>query len=181
MWQFAEGVQEYCRLGGESSPEFRQVRSALRGCAGWSERTPLLETFTTVDRPPLGRPERHGCFFSALRTNRFGFDALGASRSGSVPLRAIGLARLAPLGLVLETPVGEKHLLARGENELSTTLSTLQHFVVVFHTLLPGPCFTEVRQRHNPCQTKAHIHETPWIAPVGWHSIVRIDPIGMVD
>lgn len=47
--------------------------------------------------------------------------------------RALGLAALASLGLVLETFVGEKHLLAGSKNKLSTAFRTLQDPVVVFH------------------------------------------------
>jgi hypothetical protein len=53
-------------------------------------------------------------------------------------LRTFGFAVLTPLGFVLETLIGEKHLLAGGENKLLTAISTLQDLIMVFHTLLRG-------------------------------------------
>src|SRR6266568_567340 len=45
------------------------------------------------------------------------------------------------LGFVFEAFVGKKHLFAGGKYELSTTLRTLQHLVVVFHEPLSlVPC-----------------------------------------
>jgi hypothetical protein len=67
--------------------------------------------------------------------------AAGTSRGAR---RAIGFARLAPLGLVLKAFVGEKHLLAGGEDELSRTFSALQNPVMVFHTLLQSRAGTGV-------------------------------------
>src|SRR5271169_294080 len=102
----------------------------------WPNRSPLLETFAAIDGAPLCRLERNRRFFSALRANCLGLDSLYAAGTRSSARRAVGLARLAPLGLVLETLVGEKHLLAGGENELSRTFGALQNPIVVFHTLL---------------------------------------------
>ena len=53
-------------------------------------------------------------------------------------LRPLGFAVLAPLGLVLEALVGEKHLFAGRENKLLTAFRTLQYLIVIFHTLLRG-------------------------------------------
>ncbi|MGB6546124.1 MAG: hypothetical protein WBE97_10935 [Candidatus Acidiferrales bacterium] len=53
-------------------------------------------------------------------------------------MSALGLAVLAPLGLVFETLVGEKHLFAGGENKLGTALAALQDLIVIFHALPPG-------------------------------------------
>jgi hypothetical protein len=53
-------------------------------------------------------------------------------------LRALGFAFLAPLGLVFEALVGEKHLFAGGEDELLTAFRALQDLIVIFHTLLRG-------------------------------------------
>jgi hypothetical protein len=55
--------------------------------------------------------------------------------------RALGtfaFAVLTPLGFILETLIGEKHLFAGGENKLLTAIGTLQNLIVVFHTLLRG-------------------------------------------
>jgi hypothetical protein len=53
-------------------------------------------------------------------------------------LRALGFAILAPFGLVLEALIGEKHLLAGGENKFLIAIRTLQDLIMVFHTLLRG-------------------------------------------
>jgi hypothetical protein len=113
------------------------VRLSLRStlCAN---RSPLLETFAAIYRTSLRGLERNGCFFSALRAYRLRFDALrGAVRTRvGASLRARSLAAFAPLGLVLETLVGEKHLFAGGEDKLSPAFRTLQDLIVVFHVLL---------------------------------------------
>ena len=108
----------------------------LRCCAGGGDGSPLLKTFAAIHRAPLCGLERNRGFLTALRADRLGFDALNASRTRAVALSAAGFARFAPLGLVLKALVGEKHLLAAGENELRTTLGTLQDLVMVFHALL---------------------------------------------
>ena len=99
----------------------------------------MLEAFTAIDRPPLRGLKRNGRLFPALRAHRFRFDALDASRTCFIPLCAICLAGLATLGLVLESLVREKHLLAGGENEFRSAIGALQDLVMVFHTLLRGP------------------------------------------
>jgi hypothetical protein len=76
-----------------------------------------------------------------LQANGFCFDALYARRTRSVAaLRAICFAVFAPLGLVLETLVGEKHLLAGCENKLGVAFRALQDLIVVFHCAAP-PCW----------------------------------------
>ena len=102
----------------------------------WPDRSPLLETFAAIDGASLCRLERNRRFFAALRANCLGFDSLYTAGTSTCARRAVGFARLAPLGLVLETLVGEKHLFAGGENELSRTFGALQNPIVVFHTLL---------------------------------------------
>jgi hypothetical protein len=99
----------------------------------------LLEAFAAVNRSPLCRLERYRCFLSALRAHSLGFDTLHTvAGTTSVSRGAVCLARFAPLGLVLETLVGEKHLLAGGENELGITFGAFQNPVLKFHTLLLG-------------------------------------------
>jgi hypothetical protein len=73
----------------------------------------------------------------AGRTGRLGFRSL-LTACLTHALSALGLAVLAPLGLVLKTLVGEKHLLAGGENKLGAALTALQDLIVVFHALLPS-------------------------------------------
>jgi hypothetical protein len=53
-------------------------------------------------------------------------------------LRALGFAVLAPLGLVFEALVGEKHLFTGGEDKFLIAFRTLQDLIVIFHTLLRG-------------------------------------------
>ena len=60
--------------------------------------------------------------------------------TSTAALGSFGLACFAALGLVLETLVGKKHLLAGREDKLGTALRTLQHSIVIFHEpLSPGP------------------------------------------
>jgi hypothetical protein len=99
----------------------------------------MLETLAAIYRAPLRRLERNGRLFPALRADRFCFYALNTSRTRFSPLGPICFAGLAPLGLVLESLVREKHLLAGGENELRPTIGALQDLVLVFHALLRGP------------------------------------------
>jgi hypothetical protein len=101
----------------------------------------MLEAFAAVHGTTLGWLERNRRFLSALRANGFGFDALHVRRSGSVAaLRPAGFAGFAPFGLVLEALIGEKHLLAGRENELSSAFCALQDLIMVFHCAAP-PCW----------------------------------------
>jgi hypothetical protein len=102
-----------------------------------------LKTFAAIYRAPLRRLEGHGRFFAALGADRFRFDALDTGGRGFGALGANRLASLATLGLVLETLVRKKHLLAGGENEFSPALGALQNLVMIFHTLLRGRFRTE--------------------------------------
>ena len=58
-----------------------------------------------------------------------------AARTGT--LGASCFARLTSLRFVLETLVGEKHLLAGGKYKLGAALRTLQDPIVIFHEALP--------------------------------------------
>jgi hypothetical protein len=84
----------------------------------------------------LSRLEGDRSLLAALRANGLGFDALVAARTRDRALRAVRFAGLAPLGLVLEALIGEKHLFAGGENKFSTAIGALQDLIVVFHSLL---------------------------------------------
>jgi hypothetical protein len=97
-----------------------------------------LETFAAEHGPSLRRAERNCGFLSALRAGCFGFRPLKIIGTWTRALRALGFAVLAPLGLVLEALVGEKHLFAGGEDKLLTAFRTLQDLIVIFHTLLRG-------------------------------------------
>jgi hypothetical protein len=111
------------------------LRRRTRG----SDGPPLLEALTAIYRTSLRWLKWDRGLFTALRADRFGFDPLNASRTWFGTLRSIGFARLAPLRLVFETLICEKHLFAGGEDELSPTFGALQDLVMVFHTLLRGP------------------------------------------
>jgi hypothetical protein len=104
----------------------------------------VLKTLAAVNWAPLRRFERYRRFLPALRASGLGFDTLD-SVAVSVPISrsAVCLARFAPLGLVLETLVGEKHLLAGGENELGITFGASQNPVLKLHTLLLGSSKTK--------------------------------------
>ena len=80
--------------------------------------------------------------------------------------RAVGFARFAPLGLVLEALVGEKHLLAGGENELSRTFGALQNPIVVFHTLLHDLAGTGVAAEQS--------------SPVEYENVLRIIHVPLI-
>ncbi len=115
----------------------KRNRDSLAGSGG-AHGSPLLEAFAAVHRTPLRRLEGNSGFFSALRANGLGLDALKSSGSRDSALHAIRFTGLAPLGLVLEALVGEEHLLARCEYKLRTAFCALQNLIVVFHSLLRG-------------------------------------------
>ncbi len=139
-------------ISSRSWDRYLRRRDALR-----PGRSPLLKTFTAIYRASLCWLERNRRFFSALRAYRLGFDTLYAAGTSRCARRAVGFARLAPLGLVLEALVGEKHLLAGGEYELSRTFCALQNPIVVFHTLLHGLAGTGVaaEQSSQPMRERA--------------------------
>jgi hypothetical protein len=110
-----------------------------RHCAGFADRSPLLKTFAAINGAPLRRFKRYRGFFSALGTHGFGFDTLHTVAGTTSTSRcAVCLAGFAPLGLVFESLVGEKHLFAGGENKLGITFGAFQNPVLIFHTLLLG-------------------------------------------
>jgi hypothetical protein len=114
--------------------------ATLHRCgSGFAHRTPLLKTLAAIYGAPLRRLERYCGFLPALRTNGFGLDTLHSiAVTISVSCSSVCLARFAPLGFVLKTLVGEKHLFAGGENELGTTFGAFQNPILIFHTLLLG-------------------------------------------
>jgi hypothetical protein len=93
----------------------------------------LLEALAAKDRASLRGPEGNSGFLPALRARGLSFRAHLRGAPTSSAFGSFGLAALAPLGLVLESLVGEKHLFAGCKNKLSAALSTLQDPVVVFH------------------------------------------------
>jgi hypothetical protein len=90
-----------------------------------------LETFAAINGPALCRLEGNRSFLPALRAGGFRFGALKSA--GTCALCPSRLAGLATLGLILEALIGEKHLLAGGENKFCTAFRTLQDPIVIFH------------------------------------------------
>jgi hypothetical protein len=173
-WSYAgilpgpHGAQAVLCLGENRSPRFKlggvaQLR--LCGCARSSDRSSLLKALPAIHGTPLRRLEGDRGLFTALRADRLRFHPLRISRIPVVPLRAICLARLAPLRLVLETLVGEEHLLAGGEDEFRSAIDALQHLVMVFHTLLRGRVRTG----------EAAVQPAP-DGPVNARSLLRFSP-----
>jgi len=99
--------------------------------SGRAHRAPLLKTFTAVNGPALRRLEGNRSFLPALRAGGFGFGALESA--GTCAFCPSRLAGLTSLGLILEALVGEKHLLAGGENKFRTAFRALQDPIVIFH------------------------------------------------
>jgi hypothetical protein len=87
----------------------------------------LLKTLAAKNRTSLRGTKRDGGVLSALGASGLCFRAhLGAAAtSTSAAFGALGFAAFAPFRLVLETFVGEKHLLAGSKNKLSAALRTL--------------------------------------------------------
>src|SRR5690348_4699453 len=89
-------------------------------------RLPGQETFPAVDGPPLGGLERDRRFPAALRTRGHGLGfGIAARRS-----LALGLTRLAALGLVLEILVVEEVLFSRCEYKICSAIYALEDAVL---------------------------------------------------
>lgn len=104
-----------------------------------SNRPSRLEAFSAEHWPSLRRFERNGRLFPALRASRLRFRSNWRSAAASSTFSSFRFARFAPLGLVLESLVGEKHLFASSEYKFGATLRTLQYLIVEFHGRLPWP------------------------------------------
>ena len=139
-------------------------------CAGSADRPPLLEALAAEYRAALRRLERDRGLFPALRANRFGFDPLNVARAGVAALRAIALACLATLRLVLEALVGEKHLLAGGKYEFSPAFRTLQDLVMIFHSLLRGRVRSGRTAVQRVIQRRTRIRPDSRLSSARWHS-----------
>jgi hypothetical protein len=128
----------------------------------------LLKAFAAIDGTPLGGPKRDRGFFPALRTDRLGFHSLNAARTGFASLCTTCFASLAPFGLVLKAFVREEHLFAGGEHKFRSAIGALQDLVMVFHTLLRGPCSHRTgsgvirsRRPDGACTDATHIRRWP--------------------
>jgi hypothetical protein len=113
------------------------VRAAELSCA---ESSTLLKALAAKNRTSLRGAEGYSSFLPALRARGLCFRAhLGGTATSTTAFSALGLASFASLWFVLETFVGEKHLLAGSKNKFSAAFRTLQNPVVVFHEPL-SPC-----------------------------------------
>jgi hypothetical protein len=90
-----------------------------------SEGAALLEALAAKNRTSLCGPERHRGVLSALGAGGLCFRTHLGRAAASTAFSALGLAAFASFRLVLETLIGEKHLLASGKNKLSAALRTL--------------------------------------------------------
>src|SRR5687768_9568731 len=100
-------------------------------------KLPLLEALLAEHRTSLRRPERHRGVFAARRAGGLGLHALTHRRSGGRAIRALGLAHLAPLRLVLELLVSEEQLLAGRPDELVPAVHAPEALVLELHRSLP--------------------------------------------
>ena len=92
----------------------------------------FLKARATQYRSALSRLERNCCFRTALGARRSRLRAYPLSAS-----RALRLALLAVLGIVLELFIVEKDLLARCKYELRAAVYTFKHAIGKFHGRLP--------------------------------------------
>jgi hypothetical protein len=99
----------------------------------------LLKTFAAKDWTSLCGPEGHGGVLSALGAGGLRFRTHLRGATASAAFRALRFATFASFRFVLESFVGEKHLLAGSKNKFSAALRTLQDPVVIFHEPL-SPC-----------------------------------------
>src|SRR5262245_32379895 len=102
-----------------------------------SGKLPRLEALFAEDGPALRRAERHGRFLAARRTRRDRLDAFPSCDHPLRSARALGLAGLAPLGLVLEVLVGEELLFTGRPDELRTAVDAPEDPVLELHRSLP--------------------------------------------
>lgn len=108
---------------------------SVREISGARYAPPLLETFATEHRPPLGRTKRHRRLFAALRAvcAGFRFRERVTVRTDSRAGGPLPFAVLASLGFVLELLIMEEQLFPGCEYEIRTTIHTLQNLVLEFH------------------------------------------------
>jgi hypothetical protein len=96
----------------------------------------LLKAVAAKHGSSLRWPERNRGLFSALRTDGAGLG----SRRTALPASACSkirsplcLAGFAPLGLVPELLIVEKHLFPGGKNKVRSAVDALQHLVLKLH------------------------------------------------
>ena len=96
---------------------------------------PRLKTLPAVDRSPLSRLKGHGRLFATLGAGGRGFDPMVALPGPR--LTPLQLTRLATLGFIPESLVGEEKLLTGSENELRAAVHTLHNPIPVLHSGTP--------------------------------------------
>src|SRR5688500_8467364 len=87
-------------------------------------KLPLLEALLAEHGTSLRRTERNGGVLAACGARSLCFDPLTRCRSSAGPVSPFRLARLAPLGLVLELFVGKEQLLSRCPDKLRPAVHT---------------------------------------------------------
>jgi hypothetical protein len=90
-----------------------------------AEGAALLEALAAKNRASLCGPEGDRGVLSALGAGGLCFRTHLGGAAASTAFSALGLAAFASFRFVLETFIGEKHLLAGGKNKLSAALRTL--------------------------------------------------------
>jgi hypothetical protein len=97
-----------------------------------------LEALAAEDGTALCRTERNGCLLSASRARGLGLDfgvtiALALRRSRPEYGYPLVLANLATLRFVLELLIMKEKLFPGSENEVISTVNTLEHLVLKIH------------------------------------------------
>lgn len=106
---------------------------------GRSRGSSSLEALAAKDGTPLRRAERNRSLLSASRARGLRFDLVVTVRlatlRGSRPQNGypLGLACLATLWFVLELLIVKEKLFPSRENEVTSTVDTLEHLVLKFH------------------------------------------------
>jgi hypothetical protein len=106
----------------------------LGRCRGSSR----LEALSAEDGPPLRRTKRNSGLLSASRAGRLGFNlsvpvSWSLRRSSAQNRYPLALAGLATFRFVLELLIVKEKLFPSRENEIISTVNTLQHLVLKIH------------------------------------------------
>jgi hypothetical protein len=126
--------------GRQGNPEAQppiQSAPVLKLSLNCGHSPPLLKALPAEHRTSLCRLEGHGRVLAALRTTGAGFNpwrTLHRRRCYRVDTCHFSrFAVLAPFGFVLEPLVVEEQLLTGCEDEVRTTVDTLQYLVLELH------------------------------------------------
>ena len=137
FWKGRDFRRELARdSNSESTLEFPPC--CLRRDSVFSGRSRLsllaLEAFAAKHRASLCGLEGNRSFFAAIRTGRARFHFRIASLSGNAELLGpFRLARLTPLGFVLELLIVKEQLFSSRKYEFGAAVDTLQNSVLKFH------------------------------------------------